>query len=242
MYKEGWGCPKTLRCFRTVPIPSDADNWQKLLTIHDELIKRITYDKSAEAPHTFDIYGALVNHKAVCQGYTYAMSYIASKLGIPMSEVYSDEHVWNQSLSAESAEQFIDVTWDDIDQKDMYGEEYIIHSCFFLDKAQMESLDDHAVSGEEAAEPTANGRGDNYFRKMGYYIASGDMDTFYDAVQMQYVGGSNVIELQFEDSRDYADAEYEVTAVLAELGYDGRYYVWSEQRLLCKTIGLNVPS
>ena len=167
------------------------------------------------------------------------MSYIASQLGIRMDEVYSDDHVWNQMLDAQSAAQYVDVTWDDIDQQDMYGEEYVLHNCFCLDKEQMQSLEDHSFSEEGAAELTVSGLDDNFYRRMGYYIPAGDREALQDAVYRQYVDGSNVIELQFEDSGDYSNAEYEVTAVLASLGYDGRYYMWSENSTLCKTIGLN---
>ena len=48
--------------------PGDGDIFGDCLVIHDELIKRITYDRSLSFPHIYDIYGALVNGKAVCQG------------------------------------------------------------------------------------------------------------------------------------------------------------------------------
>ncbi len=222
-------------------IPEGADDWQKLLTIHDELIKRISYDKKTDSPHTFDIYGALVNHKAVCQGYTYAMSYIASMLGINTAEIYSEDHVWNQTLDSESAEQFIDITWDDMDEYDKDGNEYIVHNCFCIEKDQMEKLEDHKTEDKGSYEPTGKGIGDNYYRRMGYYISSGDLDGMMNSASEQYLKGSNIIELRFESSDDLDDAEYQISAMLGNIGYTGRYYVWKEPVLNCIAVGLNVP-
>ena len=60
-----------------VKAQSKGDEWDDILFVHDELIRNTEFvEQETNADHTHDLYGALVNHKAVCQGYTYAFSYI----------------------------------------------------------------------------------------------------------------------------------------------------------------------
>lgn len=219
-------------------IPEDADDWQVLLTVHDELIKRITYDETAEAPHTFDIYGALVNHRAVCQGYAYAMSYIACQLGLDSSEVYSDTHVWSKLPGIKSTEQYIDVTWDDPDEYDEFGQPYILHDCFCLKKDEMEGLEEHKTSDDEKDRQSGSGTGDNYFRRMGYYIPSGEKSRLEAIVTQQYESSSNMIEVRFEAAGDFTDAEYDILDVIEDLGYEGHYFIWENDSQQSISIGL----
>ncbi|MCR5797606.1 MAG: hypothetical protein K6G63_06770 [Eubacterium sp.] len=77
-------------------IQSSWSNLERVIYIHDKLITSSEYDTSDNPSR--NIYGLLVEKKAVCVGYTLAFIYLMEKLGIPAVSVPSDEmgHIWNQ--------------------------------------------------------------------------------------------------------------------------------------------------
>jgi len=96
------------------------------LHLHDYLIKNCVYDKKAAKKmqgNAFNVYGALVQQKAVCQGYTDAFQLLLSYVGInsyKISGVSEDtNHVWNV-VNIENKDYFVDVTWDDTKDYCMY--------------------------------------------------------------------------------------------------------------------------
>ena len=221
-------------------VPDGADEWQTMLAVHDELIRRITYTEEAEGgAHVYDIYGALVDHRAVCQGYAYSFSYIMQKAGIACGEVYSDDHVWNIMPSLDSGERYIDVTWDDTDEKDRNGNDYILYDCFCLTGREMESLGRHVpVDGNV---DTRQSTGDNYFRCTGNYIGSYEADRISGLMEDAIAGGSNTIQLRFESSSDYKDAAASVREYLREAGYSDSYILWKSRLSDTLEIGLYPP-
>ncbi len=94
------------------------------MEIHDKLCKEIDYDKSAATStasyfnpaHT--AYGALVNKKAVCDGYALAYSYLLKKCGIDSAVVlgYVGDitygHAWD-IVKLDGSWYEVDCTWDD---------------------------------------------------------------------------------------------------------------------------------
>lgn len=70
-------------------------NYQKALILHDRIVANCDYDGTNT--HSSDAYGALVEGKAVCQGYAFAYMYLLSKVGITSYQCASNslEHVWN---------------------------------------------------------------------------------------------------------------------------------------------------
>ena len=220
-------------------IPSGTDDWNKILIVHDELVRRVTYNKDSETIHCHDIYGALGEHVAVCQGYTYSMSYIAKRLNMPCSEISSDTHIWNVMPGFQTDECYIDTTWDDIGSYDADGNPYILHDYFGLKKYEMESLSEHEPKDVKINVPTKGIVGDNYFRKKGWYISSGDSAQLEIAVKEQLTNGGNMIELRFEDPQDFVDAPDNVNSLLRDIGYVGRYLSWKSDDLLIFEVGLN---
>ncbi|MBQ2996981.1 MAG: hypothetical protein IJE22_07125 [Oscillibacter sp.] len=84
------------------------------LEIHDRLAELVTYDLSA--PNQHNAYGAMVEGRAVCDGYTEAFQYLLGKVGIQAYKVagYSmnESHAWNL-VRLDGSYYFADVTWDD---------------------------------------------------------------------------------------------------------------------------------
>ena len=223
-------------------IPGNADDYEKALIIHDELIKRIEYDESVRLKHSHDIYGAFVDHKAVCQGYTYAMMYIAGKIGLDCEELSSQTHIWNKLPGFDSGECYVDITWDDIDKTDVEGNPYVIHDNFALSKREMENLSEHQLLEDENDIEEKSSEGDNFFKKNGWYIPKGDSAVLELAVKEQLESGGNTIELRFEDKTDYNNARETVDEMLRRMGYGDAYISWQNESLLIYTVGLNPPT
>ena len=225
-------------------IPEDADDWQTALTVHDELCRLVSYDHSLEAPHCHDTYGALVNHEAVCSGYACAFSHIMSLLGFYSPLSYSDTHAWN-FMSVPSDQAYIDVTWDDPDLTDSYGDPYIKHDCFFLTREEVESIDAHSIESMDPFVTVTDPAFYNYYYHEGYLVPYYDTSLILDMFYRQYETGSNLLSIRFENPDDYAAAcswqdgdSEEMQWFLTELGYYGSYYYWYNDNALTFSFGL----
>lgn len=95
------------------------------LLIHDYLLAICEYDKSVEVddsgfPQTntnaFDVYGALVDKKAVCEGYARAFGMLCNSVGIECINVIGNSqgelHMWN-AVKIDGDYYFVDTTWND---------------------------------------------------------------------------------------------------------------------------------
>ena len=89
--------------------------------VHDYLVDNIEYDTSISKDNIYDIYGALVNKVAVCEGYARSFKYILDDLGIPCvlaigtgtnSRGETERHAWNY-VEIDGQWYAIDCTWDD---------------------------------------------------------------------------------------------------------------------------------
>lgn len=225
----------------TVRETSGTDKWENILSVHDELIRRTEFVSDDEnTGHTHDLYGALAEHKAVCQGYTYAFNYILEKMGYQSTDIYSDEHIWSKVDTIDSSEKYIDVTWDDYNNADRFGNPYIHHDFFCITKREMELFDEHKPEDRSDKEPDTTD-GDNYYKKRGYYISKGDLIGFQVCAMEQFKSGKNLLEFRFESLRDFNKANEWTKSILAELGYDEKYYIYSKSELLTFSAGLYVP-
>lgn len=96
------------------------DEIETLLNIHNYLIDKIEYD--VKAKNGFDIRGALIDGKAVCEGYARTFKYLCDTYEIPcilvtgeaQSTLYSstERHMWN-CVKLDGEWYIVDVTWDD---------------------------------------------------------------------------------------------------------------------------------
>lgn len=103
--------------------PKNATDYELELYVNNYLVENCVYDKEAAetegiAGHENDAYGALVNKKAVCEGYSRAFQLLCNRLGIDCISVSGtadgEPHAWNNvKLDGEWYE--VDVTWNDTD-------------------------------------------------------------------------------------------------------------------------------
>ena len=123
--------------------------------VHDWMIEAMEYDQSETNANKYNIYGAIHDKKAVCEGYARSFKYIMDKIGIPCvlvsgtaknSQKKTEEHAWNY-VQIDDKWYAIDVTWDDpvitegasITDNEKYN--------FFL-KGSEEFFKDHTQSGK----------------------------------------------------------------------------------------------
>ena len=98
-----------------------GSDYQNILYIHDYLIDKVEYDSTYEQIGSYNIYGALVRKKCVCEGYAKAFKYLANSAGYECelmqgtatnSSGQSESHAWN-CIKINGNWYEIDVTWDD---------------------------------------------------------------------------------------------------------------------------------
>lgn len=116
-------------------IPVDASDIEKEKIIHDYIIENLVYDTAAAnkdyeygdtMPHAFDLYGAICEKKAVCEGYTKMFQYLCYAVGINSTQVFGvsggTNHLWN-TVKIDNQWYQIDLTWNDnsLDESTYYG-------------------------------------------------------------------------------------------------------------------------
>lgn len=98
-----------------------GDTYQDVKMVHDYLVDNIEYDTTIAKANIYDVYGALINHVAVCEGYARSFKYIMDSMQIPCvlvigkgtnSERKTENHAWNY-VQVGGSWYAIDTTWDD---------------------------------------------------------------------------------------------------------------------------------
>lgn len=97
-----------------------GNQYEQVKFVHNWLIDNLEYDSNPDS-NSYNIYGALINKKAVCEGYAEAFKYIMDRLNIPCvlisgtatnSSDKTENHEWN-AVRVNGNWYAIDVTWDD---------------------------------------------------------------------------------------------------------------------------------
>lgn len=155
----------------------------KVLFVHDFLTENVKYDDETyelilDDPYTIEnyqyssAYGTLVEHKAICGGYSTAFQLIMQRLGIQCGIATGDDHEWN-FLRLEDEYYYMDITWDcpDSDNGETYAKSYEFF-CITED----ELLSSHEFD-EDQLLPECNGKKYDYFIANGYYSEAYDRTT-----------------------------------------------------------------
>lgn len=142
---------------------------EKALLVHDRLALKCVYDNQLTHTNKFDMYGALVDGYAVCEGYTKAYMYLLGKLGIKSEICASDTlvHSWN-IVYIDGVPYHVDVTWDDV--IGLAGEVY--HDNFLLSSQALyeggsEIFENGHVADDYDTSPQDT-RYDDYFWRRSY--------------------------------------------------------------------------
>ncbi|MBE7002296.1 MAG: hypothetical protein E7421_06365 [Ruminococcaceae bacterium] len=151
-------------------IPANYPEVEREKLIHDYIVTHVTYDKATAAtptpagatlPHAYDIYGAAIEGKAVCEGYAKLFQYLCYCTGINATQITGTAkgggHMWN-AVKIDGDWYEMDVTWDDGDGQLLY------YRYFNLTHSQM--AQDHASDDTEFPFPQCNG---TKYRYADYY-------------------------------------------------------------------------
>ncbi len=183
--------------------------YEKILFIHDYLVRSCDYDMSGE--RAFTGYGCLIDHQAVCSGYTAAFQTLMHEIGVECGNVggytrpdweSGEGHAWNYVLF-EGQYCWIDVTWDDpsMDGGTNWGPDWVSHTYFLISSEQL--FKTHRLNEKECAYiPVCQTDSHSYMRMMGYFV---EPYTF-DAIDELMSRGQGMIVVQFANQFDFLQA------------------------------------
>lgn len=141
-------------------VNDSMSDFQKALILHDLLAERITYTSSANAHNS---YGALVEGKAVCEGYAESYQYLLQRAGIQsflaIGRGNNAAHAWNYVLIDGKYYQ-TDLTWND--QK-------ITYHAYFNQTTEV-FLKDHSYTSVKYKLPECTATDAMYFNVKGGVI------------------------------------------------------------------------
>lgn len=133
-------------------IPANIPEVEREKRIHDYIVSTVRYDTAAAAnpnpvndflPHAFDIYGAAIEGKAVCEGYAKLFQYLCYRTGIQATQISGiadgGGHMWN-AVKLDGDWYELDATWAD-------QETDVIYYGFF-NLTHSEMAQSHAASTE----------------------------------------------------------------------------------------------
>ena len=208
-------------------MPDGLSDYEKELYINDTLLDRCEYDDEAAKKDKVigneqNAYGALVDGKAVCEGYTRAFQLLCQKAGIdcvPINGTCESDspmggnHIWN-AVCLEGEWYYVDSTWNDFQPEDS---EYMLtdierHLYFNVTTERIKQ--DHTISpvyGEEsdmdycnAYVPECTAEKYNYFNYSVPLLS--DLDDCYEfeeALSLAVEQGRDTFEFRIDDSLDY---------------------------------------
>ena len=121
-----------------------------VLAYHEYLTSTVAYayedyfNGTIAANHGYDMYGALVKHSCVCQGYAETMFYLLREAGLSCAVASSENinHAWN-IVKIHGKWYHIDATWDD-PVWDMPGRSYHDYFLVSFDTMNKNTLTNHA--------------------------------------------------------------------------------------------------
>ena len=127
----------------------NLDTISNIRNIHDYLVNNIEYDKEksdfvekkTDIDSSYDstsAYGALIEHKAICSGYTDAMYLFLDRMGVRSMRITSKSHIWN-AVYLDGEWLHLDLTWDD--GRYTSGRTFLSHKYFLIDTPTLLSLD-----------------------------------------------------------------------------------------------------
>ena len=197
-------------------------DYEAALTIHDKIVSLLDYDslkldEEKLKPKMFNrhyvddirsIYGALVNHKAVCTGYAQAMQYLLNKIGIECTQVVEvGSHRWNL-INLESDYYYIDATWDDGSNTDFKKNRNETHHDYFC-ITTAELLRSRNISHQDEFNyPECTAIKCNYHVREKLYFKEYSYEKIKEAVASQIKARKKILSLKFADSR-IADIAYD---------------------------------
>ena len=172
------------------------DEYERALLIYNyikENVSYVNYDNNS-----YNIYGALINGKSVCEGYSEALTYMFKKAGIPALTVTGKvqvNHSWNMA-EINGSWYYLDLTFDDSTKTQNPDGLYL--NYFFNDLAAISV--DHKVINYLDILPNATETQDNFFFRNRLIADSCDETELARVAQTSYnLFGHVVLQLKSAD-------------------------------------------
>lgn len=182
--------------------PVTDDDYLVELYLHDALLAHCTYDQTATEsatryPNAYSAYGALVEGKAVCEGYAKAMQWLLISSSIPTTVIrgYSKEnqtaHMWNL-VEINGEHYYLDPTWNDHDKHPQYA-------YFNITSTDLQRT--HTIDSATTITIDCTAETDNYYHRNSTYISVYERDTIAEAIAAQIQQGATAMHLRFADGK-----------------------------------------
>lgn len=188
------------------------DQFEKELMMHDRLLQFCSYETRASAtdnpiavyPMAFTAYGALVEGRAVCEGYSRAMELLLHRCGLECTLVGGKDesgapHMWDL-VTVDGRNYHLDPTWDD-------NAEGFHHSYFNLTTEEILRTHtiDASTDGNNIGVDTCTAVDANYYYRLGQYLDTTSRNDIAAVIARCVKMGYTTIDLQFSKST-YANA------------------------------------
>lgn len=213
-----------------------GSDYDKAKTLHDRLINATEYQTSQNDQNA---YGALVDGKAVCNGYARAYQHLLLEAGIPAWYVsgksinpvtnITEGHAWNV-VKLDNNWYYTDITWDDQSPT-------IYYEYFNVSSEQL--LKDHQIDDfyKTLVPSTANSDAVNYYKKNSLVFDKYNQDKF---VQILKTNGLTAhIYIDGDVNKFFDSLDENLLSIGEQLGATGTFKVSYSSLTLKKAVVLN---
>lgn len=202
-------------------LTATMSDYEKELYLHDWLVTHCDYDESvlgaADRGYASTPMGALVQGKAICEGYAKSMLMLMNMADIENFLVTGNatdnqgnvqSHMWN-IVTLDGQNYHLDATWDDPVAEDPESKIALRHTYVNMtdDSIQL----DH--SSFDPAQTQCKAEDFNFFiQENAYFLSyrSNEEARVRELIEAMMAQGGNTLELRFADSEAYADAKREL--------------------------------
>lgn len=180
-----------------------SDQFETELFLHDKLAEICSYEAGAAQsddpavlyPTAFTAYGALVEGRAVCEGYSRAMQLLLHENGMECTLVNGYDHngaahMWNL-VTVNGHNYHLDVTWNDSSDR-------LHHSYFNLSTAEI--LLSHTIADDNIGVDTCTATDANYYHKTGRQINTVHRDDIAKVIAQAIKNGETSVDMRFTKS------------------------------------------
>lgn len=194
-------------------ITADMSDYEKELYLHDYLVKHVSYTDTGYNSHT--AYGALVEGKAVCEGYARAFQHLLMLVGIPSFVVsgrsFTEDHAWNL-VKIDGAYYYVDVTWDDKGDESSYA---------YFNVTTQQLSEDHTFDPVPYELPICTATAANYYTINGGKVSIGDVEAIADFLDKGNLFARFYVSDNIYDFIDWLIGN--MSSITAALGITGFY-------------------
>ncbi|MBQ5311630.1 MAG: hypothetical protein ILP19_06265 [Oscillospiraceae bacterium] len=188
-------------------------DYEKLKIFHDYLVRNV--ESTVDGEHADSLYGALVEGKALCEGYAKAFSYLCNLAGIENMIVtgFTDiDHMWNMVKLGDSW-YHVDIGWDKPTEALSARCPDLVLYQYFLASDSVIQNDHRSISRSLGDPPVADSDEMSYFVHEGKYAQdySEALGIIEDTCRSCIDSGKNYFLIKLDSSNLYLSTLNELT-------------------------------